>query len=291
MSAPADPGGAVCASSSRVPRRRRTETCSPHGFATAASHDGNAECARLFEILVLAYISDIVWLDGPVESHCMKIPHLHVLCMAGLAAACSVSHDDTARKTVAIGGKTLTLQAPGKCAQTRRPPRQLAKYLSQYDPADDPREDVNDETPWTKQEIQQIKKMLDEDGFHYPNGDASTITWLDFDDDGVCDFTASASLGFKLAQAHHTYMAGTSIVVPYIPVATPEEKLPVLVTPDTLLQWQAGRKQFATCETIQSSPDTSQQPAPAALKALCAHAREIYDWAASQLPHKNEIPD
>jgi len=60
------------------------------------------------------------------------------------------------------------------------------------------------------------------------------------------------------------------------------DRLPVLATKDTLMQWQDERSQFATC--------AAQRGAPRTLVALCPHAQEIYAWAAGQLPHKNALP-
>ena len=239
----------------------------------------------------------------------MKISTLHISCLMVLAAGCSTSQADTTQKALAIGGKQLTMQEPVKCASAQRPGRELAKYLSQYDPAQDPKEDIRDETPRTKKEIQLIKMDLVETGFQYPNGRESVITWMDFDADGACDFTASAGVGgmrsidrmflfrglpkgsFQLADAYMTYMAGSSIVVPYIPMTVAGEKLPILVKRDTLMQWQPERKQVVTCETMAPAVQAGKpRPAPAALAALCPHAQQIYTWAAERQPHKNEVP-
>lgn len=235
----------------------------------------------------------------------MKISCILVLCLTVLAT-CTAG---AAEKELTINGNRLSMQAPVKCPQAHRSGKELAKYLIQYDPAQDPKLDIRDETPWTKKEIQLIKKALAEEGFHYPNGQDSVITWMDFDGDGVCDFTASAGVGgmrstdrmflfrglqkgdFRLAAAYHAYMDGSSLLLPYIPVTVAGEKLPVLVTKDTLMQWQHQRKQFATCETSTHGPQAKkQQGTRPVLAALCPHAQEIYTWAAGQLPHENEIP-
>lgn len=229
-------------------------------------------------------------------------------CLILLAAGCPTSQADTAQTSFTVDGRTLTMQAPVTCAQAQRPRKELARYLSQYDPSDDPKEDIRDETPRTKQEIRLIRKGLVDSGFHYPNGQDSVITWMDFNGDGLCDFTASAGVGgmkavdrmflfqglpkgeFRLVDAYHTYMEGSSILVPYIPLSVSGQKLPVLATPSTLMQWDDGRRQFATCASIQYGPQAKQRPAPPALAALCPQAQQIYTWAASRLPHENHIP-
>ena len=79
--------------------------------------------------------------------------------------------------------------------------------------------------------------------------------------------------------------------VPYIPVTVSGERLPVLASGDTLLQWQGKGNRFATCETITYGPQAARQEAAApALAALCPHASQITDWAAAQMPHQNEVP-
>lgn len=221
----------------------------------------------------------------------------------------STSAANAVEKALTINGNRLTMQPPIQCGQARRSGKELAKYLIQYDPAQDPKQDSSDETPWTKKEIQLIKNGLVEEGFHFPNGQDSVITWLDFDGDGVCDFTASAGIGgmhstdrmflfrglqkgdFRLADAYNAYMEGRILLQPYIPVRLPGERLPVLVTKATLMQWQNQRKQFATCETITYGPQAKKERSMLpVLAALCPHAQEIYTWAAAQLPHENEIP-
>lgn len=243
-----------------------------------------------------------------VTGYQMKSLMSYGFCLISLAAACSTSLADTTQTSFTVGGRTLTMRASVPCAQAQRPRKELARFLSQYDPSDDPKEDIRDETPRTRQEIQLIKKGLVDSGFHYPNGQDSVITWMDFNGDGLCDFAASAGVGgmkavdrmflfqglpkgeFRLVDAYHTYMEGSSIPVPYIPLSVPGEKLPVLATPSTLMQWDTERKEFATCESIQYGPQAKQRPIPPVLAALCPHAQQIYTWAAGQLPHKNDIP-
>ena len=203
----------------------------------------------------------------------------------------------------------MTIHGPVTCAPAQRPGRELARYLSQYDPAQDPKDDIRDETPRTTKQIQLIKMDLVGTGFQYPNGQESAISWIDFDADGACDFTASAGVGgmrsidriflfrglpnrgFQLADAYMSYVAGSTIVVPYIPVAVAGEKLPVLIKRDTLMQWQPERKQFVTCETIAPRVQSGKRRAtPEVLTALCPQSQQIYAWAADQQPHRNEIP-
>ena len=237
----------------------------------------------------------------------MRPTPLHLACLVLSAAGCATSHAESTATSLAVSGRRLTLQAPPACAQAQRPGKALARYLHQYDPSGDPKEDIRDETPWSAQEIQTIKRGLVESGLHYPNGQASVITWMDFNADGLCDFTASAGIGgmksvdrmflflgvakgdFRLVDAYHTYMEGSSLLVPYIPLSVSGEKLPVLATPGTLMQWDNRRKQFATCASMAYGPQAQQRPAPA-LAALCPHAQQIYAWAADQLPHKNDLP-
>ena len=132
---------------------------------------------------------------------------------------------------------------------------------------------------------------------------------MDVDGDGVCDFTASTGVGgmrsidrmflfrglpngeFRLIGSDHTYMEDSIILVPYIPLDVPGATLPILVKKYSLMQWQEDRKRFATCETIKYGPEAAKQRAAfPVLAQLCPKAREIYDWAAGQLPRKNEIP-
>lgn len=231
----------------------------------------------------------------------MKPSLIHLACLALSAAGCAIGHAETTAISLAVGGRTLTLQSPPPaCVQVQRPGNALAAYLRQYDPSGEPKEDIRDETPWSARDIRLIKDGLVESGFHYPNGHDSVITWMDADGDGHCDFTASAGIGgmkavdrmflflgvphggFRLADAYSTYMEGSSIVVPYIPLSVTGERLPVLVTRNTLLQWDRKAGRFATCESTQS--------VPRALAALCPHAQHIYAWAAARMPHANELP-
>jgi len=238
----------------------------------------------------------------------MKIVHVIAVGLA-LGTAYVASAVAPREKTLNIGGKAITIAGPGKCSSVHRPGRELAKYLRQYDPTWEARQDTNDETPHTTEEIQLIRNGLVENGFRYPNTEESVITWMDVDGDGVCDFTASTGVGgmrpidrmflfrglvkgdFQLIDSDRTYMEGSITVVPYIPLSVSGERLPVLVKEYTLLQWQADSKRFATCETIQYGPEAAKQRAAfPVLAQLCPKAREIYDWAADQLPHKNEMP-
>lgn len=241
----------------------------------------------------------------------MKTFNLHTLCLVTFTV-CAASVAGAADNTLTISGKKLTLAVPVKCASGNRSGRELAKYLIQYDPSQDPREDISDERPWTKEEIQGIKGGLVESGFEYPDGQESVITWMDFDGDGICDFTASAGIGgmhdtdrmflfrglpngdFRLVDQYLDYMAGSIVMVPYIPITVSGEKLPILAMKfsHSLIQWQDGSKKFAECDTIMHGPqaDAAKQRAESpVLAALCPYGPQIYFWAADQLPHKNEI--
>ena len=220
-----------------------------------------------------------------------------------LAAAASALADSA---VLTIGGRSLSLQAAPACAQTPRPAAQLAHYLRQYDPSGDPRLDIRDERPYTGAEIKAIKNGLVAQGLHYPGGQDSVVTWLDFDGDGICDFTASAGEGgmhatdrmflfrglakgqFQLADAYYTYMEGSIIVVPYIALAVAGETLPLLLKNNDLLLWQSERQQFASCGAIVRARGTGRaQAVPPLLTALCPHVQAIDTWAAQRLPHAN----
>jgi hypothetical protein len=209
---------------------------------------------------------------------------------------------------LAVAGKTLTMAAPARCAKAAPSRRRVARYLSQYDPAGEPKQDSSDETPWTKKEVALIKRALVEQGFHYPNGQESVITWMDFDGDGTCDFTASAGVGgmyaidrfflfrglqkggFKLADADLTYMEGSIAPVPYIPVTVSGRRLPMLVKKDSLMLWQPDRRTFATCDSVKYGLQPAKKSAAAKLMiALCPRQQDIYSWAAGQLAHGNGI--
>jgi len=238
----------------------------------------------------------------------MKLSLLHLACLVLSAASCAASRAETTATSLAVGGRTLTLQAPPACAQAQRPGKALAGYLVQYDPSGDPKEDIRDEMPWSARDIQRIKRGLVEGGFHYPNGQDSLITWMDANGDGRCDFTASAGIGgmkavdrmflflglpnggFRLADAYYSYMESSSILVPYIPITVAGETLPVLANRNTLLQWDNGRRQFATCASIRYDSQAGRRSAQPALTALCPHAQQIYGWAAAYMPHENELP-
>jgi hypothetical protein len=225
-----------------------------------------------------------------------------------LAATCSTSHAYTTVKTYRIAGRTLALKSPFTCAHAQRPRKELARYLSQYDPSDDPREDIRDETPRTRQALRLIKDGLVENGFHYPNGQDSVITWMDFNGDGLCDFTASTGIGgtkaidrmflfrgvpkgdFRLVESYYTYMEGRIPLVPYVPVSVSGERLPLLATPSTLMQWNNKREAFSTCDSLGRGTQAQRHAAPPVLAALCPHAQQIYAWAAGQLPHENNVP-
>lgn len=235
--------------------------------------------------------------------------NLHLPCLTLLAAVCAAGQGAPAPQSFAIAGRQLTMLAPAACAAAQPPRQNLARFLNQYDPSGEPRGDGVEDTPLHKKEIALTKKGLVEQGFHTPDGQDSVITWMDFDADGACDFTASAGVGgmrsvdrmflfrgmgkgqFQLVDAYHNFMESSIIVVPYLPLAVAGEKLPLLVKNDNLLMWQSERKQFASCDAIARARVTGEvQPVPPLLTALCPHVRTIYGWAAGQLPHRNEVP-
>ena len=238
----------------------------------------------------------------------MKTSALHLICLLLAGAGCAATHADAAANPLIVAGRRLALATRPTCAPDRPRDKELATYLRQYDPSGDPREDIRDETPWSAQDIRRIQHALVESGLHYPNGQARVITWMDANGDGRCDFTASAGVGgmkpvdrmflflglpdggFRLADAYHTYIEGSSILVPYIAIAVSGERLPVLANRSTLMQWDEGRRQFATCDSLRFGAQARRRSAPSALTALCPHAQPIYDWAAGQLPYKNDMP-
>ena len=242
----------------------------------------------------------------------MKIFSIRIFCFISIATACAATSAQTAGLALTTGDKKLTLQMHTKCSSPRPSRKELAKYLAQYDPRQEEGLTTYDEDrPFSKEDVKLIRDGLVEDGFHYPNGEESVITWMDFDGDGICDFTASAGIGgmksidrmflfrgmpngnFQLVDSFHTYMEGNSILVPYIPIKVYGEKLPVLAKGKILMQWQNDRKQFATCETLSNATSRkkkSSEKSKTLLATLCPHAQGIATWAENQLPQKNEIP-
>lgn len=239
----------------------------------------------------------------------MKILNLGALYVMTLAAGGIPGSTYAAEKQLTVGGKNLTLAAPLPCASAQPSRKELAKYLVQYDPSGEPNEDITDETPWTHEEIETARRALVLYGFQYPNGQVSVITWTDFDGDGVCDFSASAGIGgaksidrhflfrglpgggFRLVDSDYSYKSTSITIMPHIPIRVAGETLPLLVKEDNILQWQAERKRFVTCDMIQSGPEALKLRAAFSLLAqLCTNPRGMFDWAADQLPHKNELP-
>lgn len=243
----------------------------------------------------------------------MKIFNLRVLSLISIVCACAATHAQTPNSFLTIGDKKLTLQLNTKCSQPRPSHKELAQYLYQYDPSHDPRSDIRDVTPWTAQEKKMVKAGLVEDGFQYPNGQKSVITWMDFDGDGICDFTASAGIGgmkpidrmflfrglpngkFKLMDSYLEYMDSSITLVPYIPVQVSGEKLPVIIGGGILMQWQSERKKFAVCESSaviaerQKRLGRTIEKSKTVLQALCSHQQDINRWAENQLPHQNSF--
>jgi len=245
----------------------------------------------------------------------MKILNLQILCFISTIAACVLANSQPTGKTLEIDGRKLTLEMHTKCPQPQPSRKELAKYLAQYDPSGDPRLDIRDETPWSREEIKETQDWLVENGFYYPNGKKSVITWMDFDGDGICDFTASAGIGgmrsidrmflfrglsngqYQLVDSYHTYMEGSSILVPYIPIKVSGEKLPVLAKGQILMQWQNDGQQFITCETLSSATLSEKQQqleknekSWKLLTTLCPYGQKIADWTVNQLPNKNKMP-
>ena len=138
---------------------------------------------------------------------------------------------------------------------------------------------------------------------------------MDFDGDGICDFTASAGIGgmrsidrmflfhglpngkFQLVDSGLAYMDESISVVPYIPIKVVNEKFPILISLKSgrILQWQEDSRKLASCNPRQAKQRISSLSrklsgeSGAALKLLCPHFNEIVEWAEQQLPSKNAI--
>ncbi len=244
----------------------------------------------------------------------MKITLIRLLCLISILIA-SVTHAQTANSSLTISDKNLTLQMSTKCPQPRPSRKELAKYLAQYDPKQEEGLSTYDEDrPFTKKDIKEMQDYLVKDGFRYPNGKESVITWMDFDGDGICDFTASAGIGgmksidrmflfrglpngkFKLMDSYYDYMNTSITLVPYIPIQVSGEKLPVIVGNETLMQWQNEHKKFVKCEESSVTEKRKKhlgkenKKPQTAIEVLCPHISKIHQWADSQLPNKNSIP-
>ncbi|HEY8607639.1 MAG TPA: hypothetical protein VIM12_11055 [Noviherbaspirillum sp.] len=206
-------------------------------------------------------------------------------------------------RSTGIPEKRLALDMKRQCARVAPSREDLAKFLAQYDPTSDPRADVYDESSWTNEEIAELRDDLVEFGFIYPNDEPSVITWMDFDMDGNCDFTATVGIGgmrsvqrmmlfrgigggaFHLVDAHISYMEVTVTVVPYVPVAIKGETLPVLVLPSggRVLQWNKVGQSFDVCEA--AFPKDS---AEGILASICANYQDLVRWTEKRLPNGNE---
>ncbi len=245
----------------------------------------------------------------------MKISNLRVLSLISIVVACAMTHAQTANPSLMIGDKNLTLQMNTKCPQPRPSREELAKYLAQYDPKQEEGLSTYDEDrPFTKKDIKEMQDGLVQDGFSYPNGKESVITWMDFDGDGICDFTASAGIGgmksidrmflfrglpngkFKLMDSYFDYMNTSITLVPYVPVQVSGEKLPVIIGNETLMQWQSKHRKFVKCEESSVIAKHKKQlvkenkKPQTLMDELCPHKSKIYEWAIDQLPNKNTIP-
>jgi hypothetical protein len=242
----------------------------------------------------------------------MKIINMRVLFFISLAAACTTAGAQAAGSTLTIEGKKLTLQMHAKCPQPRPLRKELVKYLAQYDPRQEEGLTAYDEDrPFTENDVKEIRDSLVQFGFTYPNGNASVITWIDFDGDGICDFTTSAGIGgmrpidrmflfrglpngkFQLIDSDLSYMDSSIALLPYIPIKVSGERLPVIVTSKSnrMLQWQSDSHQLASCEMYSEPTYTNLSKKPgqpaSALELLCPHIQEIVAWAEKQLPDEN----
>lgn len=214
-------------------------------------------------------------------------------------------------ETLTVGPWRLALNFSEECTKPRISSGELAKNLSQYDPSRDPRSDIRDETPRSRREIAEIKKQLVEDGFVYPNGRESVITWMDFDLDGICDFTATVGIGgmrstermmlfrglangkFKLVDSHLSFMDSTITLIPYIPVSIAGNRVPIIVIPreGRMLRWREDGAGFESCDTNMriGDPLRLQNTSSSDFAQLCGHFRKIADWAQERLPEENEM--
>lgn len=244
----------------------------------------------------------------------MKHFTLRLLCLTPMFVACAMTHAQTANPSLTIGDKKLTLEMNTKCPQPRPSRKQLAQYLAQYDPRQEEGLPIHDEDrPFTQKNIKERQDDLVQDGFEYPNGKESVITWMDFDGDGICDFTASAGIGgmrsvdrmflfrglpngkFKLMDSYFDYMNTSITLVPYVPVQVSGEKLPVIIGNETLMQWQSKHRKFVKCEESSVIAKHKKQlgkenkKPQTLMDELCSHKSKIYEWAKNQLPHENSL--
>jgi hypothetical protein len=240
-----------------------------------------------------------------------------------LIATASVTAQ-TALPELKIGRDRLTLDLQHPCPRPRPSAETLSKYLVQYDPAGEaglsPEENPK---PYTKRELRFIKEGIVEEGFIRIDGDKHAITWMDFDGDGICDFTGSsgtvggkASIAryflfrglangrYKLVHSYLEWVPSDLIAVPYIPIRVSGERLPILVNTDrdgSFMQWDPAKKKFVSCDTLLETVSKGKANKPSkstpvkpqsdlALARLCEHIFEIEEWATNQLPNGNIAP-
>lgn len=229
-----------------------------------------------------------------------------------------------------ISDLALTLIPDAECKRNKRENAEsLSRFLTQYQFDKEwnlqtyHRDEEDDHwTPFTPELQKSFSEGLAAYKFRFPSGDLATITWMDFDGDGYCDFTASvgspgmrpiqrvflfrgtADGAYQLVLADHLYLEDSVAIVPFIPLGVSGEKLPAVLlgTGDgwNLFQWSPTERAFKACRLpkygsferpahILSSLFKQTVPAEK-FKQICEHIDDVGKWAESQLPHNNIAP-
>lgn len=215
-------------------------------------------------------------------------------------------------KSFVTAGLTLRLQTKSDCKGVVVDRTSLGRNLAQYDASSDPRADIRDETPRTKKEVEEIRSQLVEDGFVLPNGNNSVITWMDYDNDGICDFTATVGIGgarstermmlfrglgnreFRLADSHLSFMDTEVTLIPYIPVFVSGESVPIILVPrdGRMLRWRKDLATFEVCNADfpRSDPMRLERVVSPNFRKLCDSFWDIVDRVERKLPDNNRVP-
>lgn len=235
----------------------------------------------------------------------------NVICGVLLSMAALWTSHSRAQEAFVIGRFEFEVGLGARCHRQQFSRAELSTNLAQYDPSRDPRSDIRDETPWSRSEIIEIKKQLVEDGFIYPNGEESVITWMDFDNDGVCDFTGTAGIGgmrsidrmflfrgvqkgqFKLVDSHLSFMEGSITIIPYIPVFVKGERVPLIIAPrdGRMLRWRSDGGGFEVCDANLDvdSPWYVNNVRSSDFRELCDLFWDIAENVEVRLPRENKV--